>query len=170
MEDVVYEEPPQDHPLGKYFKTLDDLNGYMLTFLDRRKFLQASIWNLQYLGSLFDGKHALESWGPNIKHHAYDLFNIQRQSRKKISCSVFNTEMRVLHYILNYVLMPRAHGHGHVTDDDLVIMYAMVNEITINWTYFIVQHMLRFTKSQSSTGFGYVCLWSCIFNHFCKDM
>ncbi|MED6211748.1 hypothetical protein PIB30_076590 [Stylosanthes scabra] len=33
--------------------------------------------------------------------------------------------MRVLHYILNYVLMPRAHGHGHVIDDDLVIMYVM---------------------------------------------
>ncbi|MED6214737.1 hypothetical protein PIB30_106190, partial [Stylosanthes scabra] len=247
MEDVVYEEPPIDHPLGKYFKTLDDLNGYMLTFSDRKEippryleisligsqsfsslakilddqglmdFVQiryryypnlvgiaystlsivfdeenkeefmfkfklfkkkyeldchtlASIWNLQYLGSLFDGKHALESWGPNIKQHAYDLFNIQRQSRKKISCSIFNTEMRVLHYILNYVLMPRAHGHGHVTDDDLVIMYAMVNEITINWTYFIVQYMLRFTKGQSSTGFGYVCLWSRIFNNFRIDL
>ncbi|MED6163427.1 hypothetical protein PIB30_079820 [Stylosanthes scabra] len=130
MEDVVYEEPPQDHPLGKYFKTLDDLNGYMLTFSDRKEI----------------------------------------PPRKKISYSVFNTEMRVLHYILNYVLMPRAHGHGHVTDDDLVIMYATVNEITINWTYFIVQHMLRFTKGQSSTGFGYVCLWSRIFNHFRIDL
>ncbi|MED6198248.1 hypothetical protein PIB30_064333 [Stylosanthes scabra] len=106
MEDIVYEEPPQDDPLGKYFKTLDDLNG------------------------LFDGKHALEIWGPNIKQHAYDLFNIQRQSRKKISCSDFNTEMRVLHYILNYVLMPRAHGHGHVTDDDLVIMIDLSEEVS----------------------------------------
>ncbi|MED6225930.1 hypothetical protein PIB30_098314, partial [Stylosanthes scabra] len=130
----------------------------------------ASIWNLQYLGSLFDGNHALKNWGPHIKQHAYDLFNIQRQSRKKLSCSVFNTEMRVLHYILNYVLMPRAYGHGHVTDDDLVIMYAMVNEVTINWTYFIVQHMLRFKKGQSSTSFGYVCLWSRIFNHFRIDL
>ncbi|MED6199270.1 hypothetical protein PIB30_074362 [Stylosanthes scabra] len=231
MEDVVYEEPPQDHRLGKYFKTLDDLNGYMLTFSDHKeippryleisliasqnfnslakilddqglmyfveirdryypdlvgiaystlsivfneenkeefmfkfKFFKkeyeldchtlASIWNLQYLGSLFDGKHALESWGPHIKQHAYHLFNIQRQSRKKLSCSVFNTEMKVLHYILNYVLMPRAHGHGHVTDDDHFIMYAMVNEVTINWNYFIVQHMLRFKKGQSSIGFG----------------
>ncbi|MED6165110.1 hypothetical protein PIB30_096495 [Stylosanthes scabra] len=37
MEDVVYEEPPQDHLLGKYFKTLDDLNGYILTFSDRKE-------------------------------------------------------------------------------------------------------------------------------------
>ncbi|MED6139787.1 hypothetical protein PIB30_087241 [Stylosanthes scabra] len=78
--------------------------------------------------------------------------------------------MRVLHYILNYVLMQWAHGHGYVTDDDLVIMYAMVNKITINWTYFIVQHMLRFKKSQSTTGFGYVSLWSRIFNHFRIDL
>ncbi|MED6135854.1 hypothetical protein PIB30_050573 [Stylosanthes scabra] len=170
MEDVVYEEPPQDHPLGKYFKTLNDLNGYMLTFLDSKEIPPSKYLELEYLGNLFDGKHALESWGPNINQHAYDLFNIQRQTRKKISCSVFSTEMRVLHYILNYVLMLRAHGYGHVTDDDLVIMYIMVNEITINWTYFIVQHMLRFTKGQSSTRFGYVCLWSRIFNHFRIDL
>ncbi|MED6200202.1 hypothetical protein PIB30_082818 [Stylosanthes scabra] len=77
--------------------------------------------------------------------------------------------MRVLHCILNYVLMPRAHGHGDVTDDDLVIMYAMVNEITISWTYFIVQHMLRFTKSQSSTGFGGV-IGIRIFHHMGRAM
>ncbi|MED6185062.1 hypothetical protein PIB30_053409 [Stylosanthes scabra] len=174
MEDVVYKEPPQDHPLGKYFKTLDDLNGYMLTLSDRKEippryleisllstqnfnslakilddqrlmdFVQirdryypdlvsiaystlsivfneenkeefmfefklfkkeyeldchtlASIWNLQYLGSLFDGKHALESWGPHIKQHACDLFNIQRQSRNKLSCFQYRDESSSLY-------------------------------------------------------------------------
>ncbi|MED6172925.1 hypothetical protein PIB30_054402 [Stylosanthes scabra] len=37
MENVVYEEPPQNHPLGKYFKTFDDLNGYLITFSDRKE-------------------------------------------------------------------------------------------------------------------------------------
>ncbi|MED6116866.1 hypothetical protein PIB30_104319 [Stylosanthes scabra] len=131
MEDVVYEEPPRDHPLGKYFKTLDDPNGYMVTFSDRKE----------------------------IPPRYLEISLIGSQN--------FNTLAKFLD---DQVLMPRAHGHGHVTDDDLVIMYAMVNEITINWTYFIVQHMLRFTKSQSSTSFGYDCLWSRIFNHFRIDL
>ncbi|MED6173093.1 hypothetical protein PIB30_056093 [Stylosanthes scabra] len=37
MEDVIYEAPPQDHSLEKYFKTYDDLNGYILTFADRKE-------------------------------------------------------------------------------------------------------------------------------------
>ncbi|MED6124492.1 hypothetical protein PIB30_059383 [Stylosanthes scabra] len=37
MEDAVYEEPPQDYPLGKYFKNLNDLNGYMIIFSDRKE-------------------------------------------------------------------------------------------------------------------------------------
>ncbi|MED6184317.1 hypothetical protein PIB30_046258 [Stylosanthes scabra] len=108
--------------------------------------------------------------GSQVKRHAYEMFNIQRQAKKKILCSVFNTEMRVLHYILNYILMPRAHAHGHVIDDDIITIWAIVNEIKINWTYFIVQHMLRFTKGTSTTGFDYVCLWSRIFHHFCIDL
>ncbi|MED6164199.1 hypothetical protein PIB30_087410 [Stylosanthes scabra] len=247
MEDIIYEAPPQDHPLEHFFARMDDVNCYLITFADRTEipprhldisllnssnfstlarileeqglieFVQirenyypdlvgiaystlsvdfnesneaefmlkfklfkrdyeigcselASIWNLPYRGSLFDGKKPLEAWGSNIKQESYALFNIVRQPRKKIGVNVFTTEMRVLHYLLNYVLMPRASGHGHVKDEDIITMWAMVNDIKINWTYFIVQHMIRYTKGLSSSGFGYVCLWTRIFRYLGIDV
>ncbi|MED6115780.1 hypothetical protein PIB30_093987 [Stylosanthes scabra] len=46
----------------------------------------------------------------------------------------------------------------------------MANDIKINWTYFIVQHMLRFKKGLSTSGFGYVCLWTRIFRYLNIDV
>ncbi|MED6129248.1 hypothetical protein PIB30_106099, partial [Stylosanthes scabra] len=88
-----------------------------------------------------------KSWGPHVKREAFDLFNIQRIPKKKIMCTVFNKEMRMLHYLINYILMPRSTGHSHVTIDDLVTMWAMVNDIKIYWPYFVAHNMLKFTKS-----------------------
>ncbi|MED6128620.1 hypothetical protein PIB30_099669, partial [Stylosanthes scabra] len=247
IEDIIYEAPPHDHPLEKYFTTYDDLNAYLLTFANRKEippryleisllntqnfntlarilneqglmeFVQirdnyyldlvgmaystltvefnddnetefmlkfkifkkefeigcselANIWNLHYRGCLFDGKKSLEEWGPNVKQQAFELFNIQRISRKKVLVNIFSKEMRVLHYLLNYVLIPRSSGHSHVKDEDVITMWAMVNDIKINWTYFIVQHMLRFKKGLSTSGFGYVCLWTRIFRYLNIDV
>ncbi|MED6166538.1 hypothetical protein PIB30_110296, partial [Stylosanthes scabra] len=89
----------------------------------------ASIWNLDRVytndACLFDGNKTPKSWGPHVKRQALDLFNIQRVPKKKIMCTVFNKEMRMLHYLINYILMPRLTGHSHVTIDDLVTMWAM---------------------------------------------
>ncbi|MED6226607.1 hypothetical protein PIB30_105505, partial [Stylosanthes scabra] len=34
-EEIVYMEPPSDHPLFKYFSRLDDLNNYIFNFSER---------------------------------------------------------------------------------------------------------------------------------------
>ncbi|MED6214790.1 hypothetical protein PIB30_106761 [Stylosanthes scabra] len=76
-------------------------------------------------------------------------------------------------YIFNFSerkeISPRSTGHAHVQVDDLVIMWAMNNDIKIHWPYFIAHHMLRFTKSDHSKGIGYVCLWTRIFKHLGID-
>ncbi|MED6165746.1 hypothetical protein PIB30_102515 [Stylosanthes scabra] len=73
------------------------------------------------------------------------------------------------HYVFNFhewkEISPRSTGHAHLQVDDLVIMWAMNNDIKIHWPYFIAHHMLRFTKSDHSKGIGYVCLWTRIFKH-----
>ncbi|MED6118997.1 hypothetical protein PIB30_007887 [Stylosanthes scabra] len=216
MEDIIYEAPPEDYPLEKYFSTYDDLNAYLLTFKDRKEIASrdnyypnlvgmaystlkidfneqneaefmfkfklfkkeyeigcselANVWNLPYSGCLFNGKKAPKDWGPNIKQKANEMFGINRQPKKKVLVNVLTTEMRVLRYLLVYVIMPRSYGYGHIKDEDIVTMWAMVSDIRLNWTYFIVQHMIRFTKGLSSSGFGYVCLWTKLFNHFGIDV
>ncbi|MED6202865.1 hypothetical protein PIB30_109846 [Stylosanthes scabra] len=53
---------------------------------------------------------------------------------------------------------------------DLIIMWAMVNNIKINWPYFIVQHMIRLKKKETSGGLGFLCLWTRIFNRVGIDL
>ncbi|MED6226788.1 hypothetical protein PIB30_107169 [Stylosanthes scabra] len=133
----------------------------------------STIWGFDDLDTsncvLFDGNKTPKSWGPHVKRQAFEMFNIQRVHKKKILCNVFNLEMRLLHYLITYVLFPRSIGHAHVQVDDLVIMWAMNNDIKIHWPYFIAHHMLRFTKSGHSKGIGYVCLWTRIFKHLGID-
>ncbi|MED6153886.1 hypothetical protein PIB30_106377, partial [Stylosanthes scabra] len=77
---------------------------------------------------------------------------------------------RTLLYLVTYVLEPRVSGHGNVADEDLVLMWAMVNEIKINWPFLILHHMLRMKGKNTSGGIGYLCLWTRIFNHLGVDV
>ncbi|MED6177397.1 hypothetical protein PIB30_097743, partial [Stylosanthes scabra] len=65
---------------------------------------------------------------------------------------------------------PRVSGHGNIADEDLVLMWAMVNEIKINWPFLILHHMLRIKGKDTSGGIGYLCLWTRIFNHLGIDV
>ncbi|MED6165716.1 hypothetical protein PIB30_102269, partial [Stylosanthes scabra] len=65
---------------------------------------------------------------------------------------------------------PRVSGHGNVADEDLVLMWAMVNEIKINWPFLILHHMLRIKGKDTSGGIGYLCLWTRTFNHLGIDV
>ncbi|MED6187560.1 hypothetical protein PIB30_077618 [Stylosanthes scabra] len=129
-EDVVYMEPPMDHSLAKYFSRLDDLNNYLVNFAERKIIppsnTLANIWDLDKVDTidccLFDGSKTPENWVAHVKRSALEMFNIQMAPKKKILCTVFNAQMRVLHYLINYTIMPRSSGHGHVLVDDLVSM------------------------------------------------
>ncbi|MED6150694.1 hypothetical protein PIB30_074903 [Stylosanthes scabra] len=77
---------------------------------------------------------------------------------------------RTLLYLVTYVLEPRVTGHGNVAEEDFVLMWAMVNEIKLNWPYLILNHMLRIKGKDTSRGIGYLCLWTRIFNHLGIDV
>ncbi|MED6166443.1 hypothetical protein PIB30_109314 [Stylosanthes scabra] len=50
-------------------------------------------------------------------------------------------------------LKENAMGIFNLTQD-LIIMWAMVNNININWPYFIMQHMIRLKRKETSGGLG----------------
>ncbi|MED6202042.1 hypothetical protein PIB30_101397 [Stylosanthes scabra] len=129
-----------------------------------------TIWNLPLQGCLFEGgKIPLEDWGYD-KMRAMQLFNLTQNEKSKIPCQTMNDEYRTLLYLVTYVLEPRASGHGNVVDEDLVLMWAMVNEIKINWLFLILHHMLRIKGKDTSGGIGYLCLWTRIFNYLGVDV
>ncbi|MED6160205.1 hypothetical protein PIB30_049186 [Stylosanthes scabra] len=130
----------------------------------------ASIWKLPLDSCLFEGgKIPLEDWGYD-KMRAMDLFNLTQNEKSKMPCQPMNDEYMTLLYIVTYVLKPRVSGHGNVADEDLVLMWAMVNEIKINWPYLILHHILRLKGKDTSGGIGYLCLWTRIFNYLGIDV
>ncbi|MED6226853.1 hypothetical protein PIB30_107782 [Stylosanthes scabra] len=98
------------------------------------------------------------------------MFNLTQNEKSKIPCQTMNDEYRTLLYLVTYVLEPRVFGHGNVADEDLVLMWAMVNEIKINWPFLILHHMLRIKGKDTSASIGYLCLWTRIFNHLGVDV
>ncbi|MED6202687.1 hypothetical protein PIB30_108039, partial [Stylosanthes scabra] len=128
------------------------------------------IWELPNQGCLFDGgKTPIDDWGYS-KENAMGIFNLTQSAHTKIPCNPMRAEYRTLLYIVSYILQPRVSGHATVCDEDLIIMWAMVNNIKINWPYFIVQHMIKLKKKETSGGLGFLCLWTRIFNRVGIDL
>ncbi|KAF1883447.1 hypothetical protein Lal_00043399 [Lupinus albus] len=71
---------------------------------------------------------------------------IQGQLTKAGSLSVEN---RLLHYIIAYILVQRNTNHAHPTVNDLRFMYAVKNNVMINWPEEILKIMNSVSLSQS---------------------
>ncbi|MED6129329.1 hypothetical protein PIB30_106882, partial [Stylosanthes scabra] len=87
----------------------------------------------------------------------------------KPTVGLLNVEHRLLHYFLTYVLIPRSGNHSLLLDEDLEIMWRMVNRQQINWVYLIITHMRR-TKSGNSKGLPYAILWTALFKYVGIDL
>ena len=130
----------------------------------------ATIWELPNQGDLFQGgKTPIDEWGYS-KDNAMHLFNLVQGAHSKISCNSMSAEHRTLLYLVTYVLQPRISGHANVNDEDLIVMWAMMNGIKINWPYFIVQHMIRLKMKDRNGGLGFLCLWSKVFDYVGIDV
>ncbi|MED6152935.1 hypothetical protein PIB30_096733 [Stylosanthes scabra] len=66
-------------------------------------------------------------------------------------------------------VVPPSGNHGLILDDDLEIMWRMVNGQQINWVHLIVTHMRR-TKPGNSKGLPYAILWTTIFKYVGIDL
>ncbi|MED6117230.1 hypothetical protein PIB30_108073, partial [Stylosanthes scabra] len=96
------------------------------------------------------------------------MFNIPIGAPKLV-VGLLNVEHRLLHYFLTYVLVPQSGNHGLILDEDLEIMWRMVNGQQINLVHLIVTHM-RKTKPGNSKGLPYAILWTAIFKYVGIDL
>ncbi|MED6150400.1 hypothetical protein PIB30_071908 [Stylosanthes scabra] len=81
-----------------------------------------------------------------------------------------STDHRLLQYMLSYIWLPRKGNHGALIEDDLIILWAMVKEVRLNWLYLIAWHLMCYTNRQDATGLGQGILWTKIFEHFGIDL
>ncbi|KAF1888300.1 hypothetical protein Lal_00024447 [Lupinus albus] len=99
-----------------------------------------SIGDCSWVKENFDPTEVYKSFlrGP----HLY----IQGQLTKAGSLSVEN---RLLHYIIAYILVQRNTNHAQPTVNDLCFMYAVKNNVMINWPEEILKIMNSLSLSQS---------------------
>ncbi|MED6202575.1 hypothetical protein PIB30_106937, partial [Stylosanthes scabra] len=113
--------------------------------------------------------HTSEDFRRNYsKENACTMFNIPIGIPKP-TVGLLNVEHRLLYFFLTYVLVPRSGNHGLILDEDLEIMWRMVNGQQINWVHLIVTHIRR-TKSGNSKGLPYAILWTAIFKYVGIDL
>ncbi|MED6137846.1 hypothetical protein PIB30_068855, partial [Stylosanthes scabra] len=183
------EPPPWNHPLARYFASNEDLVYYEMRLAGRKEIplrdkYYPDLVAIAYSTLMIEVNEENESDFSLVFKLGKDEYKLGYSELAIIwglpnqgclfeggkTLLMIGAEYRTLLYIISYILQPRVSGHATVCDEDLIIMWAMVNNIKINWPYFIVQHMIRLKRKETSGGLGYLCLWTRIFNHVGIDL
>ncbi|MED6184474.1 hypothetical protein PIB30_047796 [Stylosanthes scabra] len=126
----------------------------------------SSILGLRNSGVLFKGgsevPKRLTSFDSEI---AAQRLRVSRITGKKYLVSAMKTDHRLLQYMLSYIWLPRRGNHGVLSEEDLIILWAMVRKVTLNWPYLIARHLVNCT-----TSLGHGALWTKIFEHLGVDL
>ncbi|MED6214292.1 hypothetical protein PIB30_101621 [Stylosanthes scabra] len=127
----------------------------------------ASLCGLSMEGYRFmGGLHPHESWGPYQLRDGLNRigYNDPYFGKQRLSVNKLSTEMRILHYLITYTLLPRGGNHGIIQHDDVFLMWTMVQDHKICWSFIMVQNMLSL-QGRESKHVGYGPVWSRIFEH-----
>ncbi|MED6162628.1 hypothetical protein PIB30_072296 [Stylosanthes scabra] len=109
----------------------------------------ASIWGMHNRGILFKGgSNPPECMGSFHNERVQRTLQVASAAGRKYSVGK-TMDHRHLHYVLTYVLLPRKGNHGTLSEEDLIILWAMVKEHELNWPYLIAYHLMSYTIGQT---------------------
>ncbi|MED6176349.1 hypothetical protein PIB30_087348 [Stylosanthes scabra] len=148
----------------------DEGEGFALGFrLGGRefKFTLASLatsWGLKNEGHTFKGgSYPLGTWNEFSKATAMRDLHLDYPTSGKYAISRMSTDHRLLLYVLSYVLLPRKSNHGTATEENLLILWAIVNEKQIHGPYLMAHHLFRYSQGRAGSFLGLVHLWTGLF-------
>ena len=75
----------------------------------------------------------------------------------------------ILAYIVIWLLTPRGFNHATLTEEDLILMYYLMNKIKVNWVNVIREHLFKVGKKMEYR-IPYVILLSSFIKYFEIDM
>ncbi|MED6175897.1 hypothetical protein PIB30_082643 [Stylosanthes scabra] len=105
----------------------------------------ATVWGLKDEGVTFKGgNNPHGTWDEFNKLDAIRGLQLEHVASGKYAISRMSTDHRLLLYMLSYVLLPRKSNHGSASKEDLLILWAMVQEKQIHWPYLMAHRMLSF--------------------------
>ncbi|MED6141590.1 hypothetical protein PIB30_104985 [Stylosanthes scabra] len=130
----------------------------------------ASICNLSMDGVPFrGGLIAHDSWENYSLQEGLATIGYRGNVIGKLSVNLVPTEIRILHYLLTYTILPRGGNHGVIQHEDVLVMWAMLKGYKICWPFFIIQHMLKF-QGKTNKPIGYGPLWTKIYEYLGVDV
>ncbi|KOM29511.1 hypothetical protein LR48_Vigan715s000100 [Vigna angularis] len=68
----------------------------------------------------------------------------QQTNRRQFLVGGFKVEERMIHYLIVWILCPRATNHAQCSKQDLLLLYGILNHIHIDWPALIADTMLGF--------------------------
>ncbi|MED6119910.1 hypothetical protein PIB30_016119 [Stylosanthes scabra] len=84
-------------------------------------------------------------------------------SSGKYHVSRMTTTHRLLLYVISRILMPRKSNHGSATEEDLILLWAMINERQINWPYVMAHKLVEYSHGKVNSALGLPHLWGKVF-------
>ncbi|MED6114436.1 hypothetical protein PIB30_080187 [Stylosanthes scabra] len=131
----------------------------------------ASLWGLPNDGIRFKGGHLrpreYDHWSGK---HSQSVLNVSYIGGGNYSVGEMSTDHRLLHYMLSYLWLPRKGNHGAVTEEDVFIIRAMVEETELNWPYLLAYRLMHYASSSLEPSLGHGMLWTKIFDYFEFDL
>ena len=134
-------------------------NGYLMSEVSKKKIkLKPSDW-FQICGLKYQGrKLSLPEVPPDMNYNRdMALASMVRPgARFKAvkTVGVLQINDRLLQYVIVYFLTPRMTNISHVLQDDIFMIWALKNDILINWPHVIMQNMLKCKSTETSLPYG----------------
>ncbi|KOM50036.1 hypothetical protein LR48_Vigan08g086300 [Vigna angularis] len=88
----------------------------------------------------------------------------QQTNRRQLLVGGFKVEEQMIHYLIVWLLCPRATNHAQCLEQDLLLLYGILNHIHIDWPALISDTMLK-AKKYNSYHFPYALLISRILEY-----
>ncbi|MED6164537.1 hypothetical protein PIB30_091037 [Stylosanthes scabra] len=133
------EDEGEEFPLG--FRLGDREYKFTLAAL-------VTAWGLKDEGDTFKGgNHPLGTWNEFGKATTVRELRLEYAAPGKYAVSRMSTDHRLLFYVLSYVLLPRKSNHGTATEEDLLILWAIVNEKHFDAEFLQTLDLGKYTES-----------------------
>jgi len=92
------------------------------------------------------------------------------QSRvRNFSMGGLKVNKRLMAFIISWMLTPRGSNHSMLTEEDLVLIYTIMNKVKVNWTHIIKEHMQKSIRL-SDYHYPYVVLITKFLHYFKVDL
>ncbi|MED6189805.1 hypothetical protein PIB30_099647 [Stylosanthes scabra] len=129
------------------------------------------VWGLRNEGTTFcGGSNPHSEWGEFEKMDAARALRLDPASSGKYHVSRMTTTHRLLLYVISRILMPRKSNHGSATEEDLILLWAMINERQINWLYLMAHKLVEYSHGKVNSALGLPHLWGKVFPQIPLDV